>query len=310
MKRFVAVAIGVIAGFAMLPATEAPAGASGPVAPPPSSMAATGDSLTRGFATGSPDCNFFGACPQYSWSTGTSVNSHYERLRALNPALTGHATNAAQPGAPISAFAAQASAIAPSQPDYVTVMFGAADICFGSTTAADFTTRFRAGMDALFATSPNSRVLVASILNIESLRAAALAGNPSATWTFCTTFFNASPADRALLMGRVAQYNAVLETECATYTNCLFDGYALFDHVWSPAEVSTVDNVHPSAAGQQMMSQVLYDAGYTWAATPASKDACKKGGWQSLVDGHGQQFKNQGDCVSYVASGGRNAAAG
>jgi hypothetical protein len=39
-------------------------------------------------------------------------------------------------------------------------------------------------------------------------------------------------------------------------------------------------------------------------APPASKDQCKKGGWQNFP---GQNFKNQGDCVSYVATGGRNS---
>jgi hypothetical protein len=37
--------------------------------------------------------------------------------------------------------------------------------------------------------------------------------------------------------------------------------------------------------------------------TPASKDACKKGGWESLFRSNGTSFKNQGDCVSYVANG-------
>ena len=37
---------------------------------------------------------------------------------------------------------------------------------------------------------------------------------------------------------------------------------------------------------------------------PKSKDACMKGGWQSFT-----AFKNQGDCVSYVATGGRNQPA-
>src|SRR5687767_3439258 len=75
-----------------------PAGAMEQVAtttsvPPPSSMAAIGDSFTFGFATGPPACNAFIVCPAYSWSTGTAVNSHYQRLVALNPALTGQATN-------------------------------------------------------------------------------------------------------------------------------------------------------------------------------------------------------------------------
>ena len=38
---------------------------------------------------------------------------------------------------------------------------------------------------------------------------------------------------------------------------------------------------------------------------PTSKDACKKGGWVGFG-----VFKNQGDCVSYVATGGKNPPAG
>jgi len=43
---------------------------------------------------------------------------------------------------------------------------------------------------------------------------------------------------------------------------------------------------------------------------PATKDACKNGGWQSLTDNAGTPFKNQGDCVSYDATGGKNKAKG
>ena len=40
------------------------------------------------------------------------------------------------------------------------------------------------------------------------------------------------------------------------------------------------------------------------------KDACKNGGWANLADNKGTSFKNQGDCVSFVATGGKNLAAG
>lgn len=43
---------------------------------------------------------------------------------------------------------------------------------------------------------------------------------------------------------------------------------------------------------------------------PTSKDQCKHGGWQGYADASGRPFKNQGDCVSYVATGGRNGADG
>jgi len=40
---------------------------------------------------------------------------------------------------------------------------------------------------------------------------------------------------------------------------------------------------------------------------PTSTSQCKKGGWQQY---NSPSFKNQGDCVSYVATGGRNPGAG
>ena len=35
--------------------------------------------------------------------------------------------------------------------------------------------------------------------------------------------------------------------------------------------------------------------------TPTSKKQCKKGGWRMFP-----QFRNQGDCVSFVVTGGKN----
>jgi hypothetical protein len=37
--------------------------------------------------------------------------------------------------------------------------------------------------------------------------------------------------------------------------------------------------------------------------TPASKDACKNGGWMNLQRANGSSFKNQGDCIQYVNTG-------
>ncbi len=39
-------------------------------------------------------------------------------------------------------------------------------------------------------------------------------------------------------------------------------------------------------------------------SVPNSKADCRTGGWEELTDHHGVPFKNQGDCVSYVATGG------
>ncbi len=48
----------------------------------------------------------------------------------------------------------------------------------------------------------------------------------------------------------------------------------------------------------------------SWQTVPTSKNQCMNGGWQNYTDSNGTRFKNQGDCVSYVATGGKNKANG
>lgn len=48
---------------------------------------------------------------------------------------------------------------------------------------------------------------------------------------------------------------------------------------------------------------------YDYEAVP-TKDSCKNNGWKTLQDANNKSFKNQGDCVSYFATNGRNTAAG
>lgn len=40
------------------------------------------------------------------------------------------------------------------------------------------------------------------------------------------------------------------------------------------------------------------------------KAACKSNNWKTMTDASGKKFKNQGDCVSYVATHGKNKASG
>jgi hypothetical protein len=60
--------------------------------------------------------------------------------------------------------------------------------------------------------------------------------------------------------------------------------------------VSNADALYVSVSGQQ----TTFDLELT-PAPPSSADQCKQGGWQTFGS-----FKNQGDCVSFVATGGKN----
>jgi len=50
-----------------------------------------------------------------------------------------------------------------------------------------------------------------------------------------------------------------------------------------------------ASTGYQVIARV------TVANPPTSKKQCKKGGWRQLTDRNGMPFKNQGQCVSFVA---------
>jgi large repetitive protein len=78
----------------------------------------------------------------------------------------------------------------------------------------------------------------------------------------------------------------------------------------TPAPDGTFTAALPTVAPGTLISATATDAvgdtsefaeDIAAVALPTSADQCKKGGWRSFG-----VFKNQGDCVSYVATGGKN----
>ncbi|HEY5629376.1 MAG TPA: SGNH/GDSL hydrolase family protein, partial [Candidatus Limnocylindrales bacterium] len=100
-------------------------------ASPAASIASTGDSITRGYNTGTFP---YSDNPSASWSTGTNstVVSHYTRLLALNSAIAGHVYNDAKSGAKMADLNGQMTTVVGQKPDYVTVLMGANDVCTSS----------------------------------------------------------------------------------------------------------------------------------------------------------------------------------
>lgn len=89
-------------------------------------------------------------------------------------------------------------------------------------------------------------------------------------------------------------------------TSTLYDLYIIFDEgtdtpvggTIGTAGLIHIDNI--SVNGQVIGSPT----------SPMTKDDCKNNGWKTLVGANGGTFKNQGDCVSYVATKGKNLPAG
>jgi lysophospholipase L1-like esterase len=242
----------------------------------PSSMASTGDSITRAFNT----CSFpFVDCPQNSWSTGSSstVNSHYRRILAANPAISGRNFNDAKTGARMNALNGQVTTAVAQGADYVTILMGANDVCTSSvasmTPTATLEAQLQAAVQTLSAGSPNARIYVVSIPNVYRLWEI-LHTNFGAvlTWTLggiCQSLLanpaSNAPADvarRQQVYQRTVDDNAALSRVCAQYIHCRFDGNAAFDIQFVPSEVSTRDYFHPSLSGQARAAAVTWAAGF------------------------------------------------
>jgi lysophospholipase L1-like esterase len=163
--------------------------------PVPDSMASLGDSITRGFNA----CGWYVDCTSRSWSTGSygPVNSHYLRIVATNPAMSGHAHNDARSGARVSDLNRQAQLAVSQNVEYVTILIGANDACTSSesrmTAVAAYESRFRTAMTTLDTSLPRARIFVASIPDIKRLWfigkdsfAAALLGTSGASVNRCS----------------------------------------------------------------------------------------------------------------------------
>jgi len=118
--------------------------AAAPAPPLPDSMAAIGDSITQAVDV----CCFYGNWPSHSWSTGAAsldgIASHYERIRAQNPAIRGHRWNNAVSGAQMADAPGQARTTVGQGAQYVTILMGANDLCGWDGTLTP-TATFRRG---------------------------------------------------------------------------------------------------------------------------------------------------------------------
>ena len=270
MKKGVALAV-VVAALAVVPVALADVVHVGY----PTSMASTGDSITRAFNT----CFFpFVDCARNSWSTGSSsvVNSHYRRILAANPAILGRNVNDAKTGARMNALNGQVTTAVSQGVAYVTILMGANDVCTSSvstmTPTATLEAQLQTAMETLSSGLPNARIYVVSIPNVYHLWEILHTNlNADLTWTLggiCQSLLanplSTAPADvarRQQVYDRNVADNAALQRVCATFIHCRFDGNAVFSAQFVPSDVSTRDYFHPSVAGQTKAAAV------TWAAT-------------------------------------------
>ncbi len=234
----------------------------------PSSIAALGDSLTRGYgASGAPTDAF-----AYAWATGTDsgVNSHYRRLLTRTPTISGQSENYAVVGAKMADMYAQAGSAITGQAGYVTIMAGTNDVCTstvgGMTAVANLTTQLRSTLSRLATALPSTRILVVSIPDWygvwQRLHLDPAAVNAWSTYPRCPDLLgpSATDADRAAVAQRITELNAAAASVCGEFAACTYDGGAVFNLALGATDLS-FDYFHLSASGQARVAAATWQAG-------------------------------------------------
>ncbi len=247
-------------------APQAASAASSPALP--TSMASLGDSITRAYDV----CCWYGDHPGQSWTTGYTsydgVTSHYERIRVVQPKISGNEDNDARTGAKMVEGPSQAATAVSQGARYVTVLLGANDLCTSSTATMTSTEQFRAQFDSTLSTLEQQRrapyVFVSSLPDLYQLWTT-LHGNATAqaVWDWahiCPSMLasNATEEQRQQVVTREEAFNSILGEVCAAHARCRYDGGATYAYAFSAGQVSTLDYFHPSRSGQAAL------AGLTW----------------------------------------------
>jgi len=269
-RRALVLLLSLVILGALLPATPAES------APLPNRMSAIGDSMTRATNV----CCWYGDHPGSCWSTGGTgwdgVRSHYERIRAVNPLISGNNHNVARSGARMAEAPAQAARAVEQHADYVTILMGANDACTSSvstmTSVEDFRAQFASAMQTLQSGVPEARIFVSSIPNVyrlwEIYKDSAVARYVWRTARICQSMLSSSNTeqDRQAVLARVQAFNDVLATVCGQYERCRFDDNAVFGYQFERSHVSKLDFFHPSLSGQQVLASITWSRSW-WPAS-------------------------------------------
>ncbi|MER7904718.1 SGNH/GDSL hydrolase family protein [[Kitasatospora] papulosa] len=245
----------------------------------PASVAAVGDSITRGFDA----CSVLADCPEVSWATGTDAGVRSLAVRLLGPSkAASHSWNHAVSGARMAQLPEQMALAAEERPELLTVMIGANDACRDAvdlmTPVADFRASFEASMRQLRASAPKTQVYVSSVPDLKRLWSTGRE-NPlgKQIWKLgiCRSMLGdaddmgaAAVARRDAVRERVVAYNEVLRDVCARDERCRYDGGAVFDYRFTGEQLSEWDWFHPGRDGQARLAEIAYRT-VTAAGPPA-----------------------------------------
>ncbi|HVS84304.1 MAG TPA: hypothetical protein VHD91_01575 [Gaiellaceae bacterium] len=279
-----------LAGALVLILVLVPAAAAGSPARTgyPNSMGVIGDSWETGFATNSalPPADV----AANNWATGTSpvVDSFYSRILAANPRIKGNVYNVAHDGDASADFESQAERL-PAHLDFVLEALGGNSFC-PALKLSFFRGDMAAGMKALSRAEPDARILMIGIGGVEPFWDAGGTGSADVREQLtdprgvgaCDPKFDASgvpaPAQVTLLHQQEDVYNGVLESICAQYVHCRWDGPGFDGIDLQLSDISPLDAGHPSPSGAAKMAASIWAGNFDFTDTSAPVSKAHRSG--------------------------------
>ncbi|KJY44798.1 lipoprotein [Streptomyces sp. NRRL S-444] len=235
----------------------------------PASIAAVGDSITRGFDA----CSVLADCPEVSWATGNdpAVRSLAARLLGESE-VPARSWNYAVTGSRMADLAGQLASAAEHKPELVTVMVGSNDACRPTASSMTPVAEFRAGFEkalaGLRAASPASQVYVSSVPDLQRLwEQGKDAPMVRQIWKLgiCQSMLadplsvaTGATARREQVRARVVEYNEVLREVCKKDALCRYDGGAVFQYPFAAEQLSHWDWFHPGKDGQARLAELAH----------------------------------------------------
>ncbi|MFB7179074.1 SGNH/GDSL hydrolase family protein [Streptomyces sp. NPDC056257] len=235
----------------------------------PASVAAVGDSITRGFDA----CSVLADCPEVSWATGNDPAVHSLAARLLGDAeVPTRSWNYAVTGARMADLPGQLAGAAAHKPDLVTVMVGSNDACrptaSSMTPVAEFRDGFEKALAGLRTASPTSQVYVSSVPDLQRLweqgkdlpmvRQVWKLGICQSMLADPLSAATGATARREQVRARVVEYNEVLREVCAKDELCRYDGGAVFQYPFAADQLSRWDWFHPGKDGQARLAELAH----------------------------------------------------
>ncbi|MET9609217.1 SGNH/GDSL hydrolase family protein [Streptomyces sp. NPDC006512] len=235
----------------------------------PASVAAVGDSITRGFDA----CSVLADCPEVSWATGNDPAVRSLAARLLGEAeVPARSWNYAVTGSRMADLPVQLTAAAAHKPDLVTVMVGSNDACrptaSSMTPVAEFRDGFEKALKELRTASPSSQVYVSSVPDLQRLweqgkdspmvRQIWKLGICQSMLAEPLSATAGATARREQVRARVVEYNEALREVCAKDALCRYDGGAVFQYPFSADQLSRWDWFHPGKDGQARLAELAH----------------------------------------------------